>query len=190
MLIIQKNSSNWDCTWTKEIWRQLASKKLLIIWLKERWARNFARHNWDCSEEAPSCVTKWTGFTSLNIISFLLLSNILSNKKEFNFSWLNYEIEHFFRRLLQCLLVNDCQFSSVVTTIVKRRIGKVSWAITKWNQIIWNYLYIFLEKINVPMYFEDIVIKWTYFMKSNDIFWKPVKFYIILHISIFIQIDI
>ena len=39
-----------------------------------------------------------------------------------------------------------------------------------------------LEKINVPLYFEDIVIKWTYFMKSKDIFWKPMKFHIILHI--------
>ena len=32
------SSSNWycmDCTWTKDIWKQLENKQILIIWLKE-----------------------------------------------------------------------------------------------------------------------------------------------------------
>ena len=35
---VLQSSSNWncmDCSWTKDIWKQLGSKKILIIWVRE-----------------------------------------------------------------------------------------------------------------------------------------------------------
>ena len=43
------------------------------------------------------------------------------------------------------------------------------------------------EEISFTLYFQDIVTKRTYFLKSNDIFAKPAKFYIFLYIYSFVQ---
>jgi hypothetical protein len=47
-------------------------------------------------------------------------------------------------------------------------------------------VYILLEKISWNVYFRDIVTVQTDVLKNNYIFWKPVKFPIILYIYIFI----